>query len=55
MGEEIARQEPDTFGGPRRNHDAAFKAKVAFAPLKDDKTLAEPAQRFDVYANLIAE
>jgi len=28
---------------PRRNHTAAFKAKVAVAALKDDKTLAELA------------
>lgn len=26
---------------PRRNHTAAFKAKVAVAALKGDKTLAE--------------
>lgn len=28
---------------PRRNHTAAFKAKVAVATLKGDKTLAELA------------
>jgi hypothetical protein len=28
---------------PRRNHTAAFKAKVAVAALKGDKTLAELA------------
>ena len=32
---------------PRRTHTAAFKAKVALAALKGDKTLAELAQQFD--------
>ena len=27
---------------PRRNHTAAYKAKMALAALKGDKTLAEP-------------
>ena len=30
----------------RRNHAAAFKAKVALAALKGDKTLSELAQIF---------
>ena len=34
---------------PRRNHTAVFKAKVALAALKGDKTLAELAQQFDVH------
>ena len=33
---------------PRRNHAPAFKAKVALAALKGDRTLAELAQQFDV-------
>jgi len=33
---------------PRRNHSAAFKAKVALAALKSDQTLAQLAERFDV-------
>ncbi len=40
---------------PRRNHTAAFKAKVAVAALKDDKTLTELAEKFDIHANQIAE
>ena len=40
---------------PRRNHTAAFKAKVALAALKGDKTLAELAQQFDVHANQITD
>ena len=37
----------------RRNHTAAFKAKVALAAFKGDKTLAELAQIFDVHPNQI--
>jgi transposase len=37
----------------RRNHTPAFKAKVALAAVKGDKTLAELAQLFDVHANQI--
>jgi len=37
----------------RRNHTPAFKAKVALAALKGEKTLAELAQLFDVHANQI--
>lgn len=40
---------------PRRNHTAAFKAKVALAALKGDRTLAELAEKFDVHANQIAQ
>ena len=35
----------------RRNHTAAFKAKVALAAIKGEKTLAELSQQFDVHAN----
>ena len=40
---------------PRRNHTAAFKAKVAVAALKGDKTLAELAEKCDVHANQITQ
>jgi transposase-like protein len=39
----------------RRNHTSAFKAKVAMAALKGDRTLAELAQAFDVHANQIVQ
>jgi transposase len=38
---------------PRRNHTPAFKAKVALAAIKGEKTLAELAQIFDVHPNQI--
>ena len=37
----------------RRNHSPAFKAKVALAAIKGEKTLAELAQLFDVHPNQI--
>ena len=40
---------------PRRNHSPAFKAKVALAAVRGEKTLAELAQQFDVHANQIAQ
>ena len=39
----------------RRNHSPAFKAKVALAAVKGEKTLAELAQLFDVHANQITQ
>ena len=40
---------------PRRNHSPAFKAKVALAAVKGEATLAELAQRFDVYPHQIGQ
>ena len=38
---------------PRRNHSAAFKAKVALAAVKGDRTIAQLAEHFDVHPNQI--
>jgi len=37
----------------RRSHSPAFKAKVALAAIKGERTLAELAQLYDVHPNQI--
>jgi transposase-like protein len=37
----------------RRTHNPTFKAKVAVAAIKGEKTLAELAQQYDVHPNQI--
>ena len=39
----------------RRNHLPGFKAKVALAAIKGDKTLAELSEQFDVHQNQITD
>jgi transposase-like protein len=39
----------------RRNHGAAFKAQVALAACKGDKTLAARAEQFGVHPTQITE
>ena len=39
----------------RRNHTPTFKAKVALAAVRNDKTLAELAKQFDVHPNQITD
>jgi transposase len=38
---------------PRRNHSPAFKAKVALAAIKGDRTIVQLAEQFDVHPNQI--
>ncbi len=38
---------------PHRNHTPAFKAKVALAAIKSDRTLTLLAEQFDVHPNQI--
>lgn len=40
---------------PRRNHKPQFKAKVALAAIKGEKTIAELAEQFDVHPNQITQ
>ena len=39
----------------RRNQSAAFKAKVALAAAKEDKTIAELASQYEVHPSQIAK
>jgi len=38
---------------PRRNHTAAFKAKVALEVVKEDRTVVEIAEIYDVHPNQV--
>ena len=38
---------------PRRNHSAAFKAKVAIAAIKGERTIAQIADQVDVHPNQV--
>ena len=37
----------------RKSHSSEFKAKVALAALKGDKTVAELSSHYEVHANMI--
>ena len=39
----------------RRNHTPAFKAKVALAAVKGDRTITQLAEQFDVHPNQIKQ
>jgi len=39
----------------RRNHSPAFKAQVALAAMKGDRTLAELALQYDIHPNQITD
>jgi putative transposase len=41
------------MAGKRKSHSAAFKAQVALAALKGDKTINELASQFGVHPTLI--
>ena len=38
---------------PRRNHSAAFKAKVAIAAIRGERTIVQIAEQFDVHPNQV--
>jgi len=39
----------------RKNHSPGFKAKVALAAMRGDRTLADLAEQFDVHPNQIQD
>ena len=39
----------------RRNHSPVFKAKVALAAIKGDRTIVQLSEQFDVHANQITD
>jgi transposase len=40
---------------PRRNHTPGFKAKVALAAIKGDRTIAQLSEQYDVHPNQITQ
>jgi len=49
-GHAVCRESGETMNRrARRNHTPAFKAKVALAAIKGDRTLAQIAEQFDVH------
>ncbi|MEO0272084.1 MAG: hypothetical protein ABIM30_03210 [candidate division WOR-3 bacterium] len=40
---------------PRRNHNAAFKAKVALEAIKGDENIVKLSERFQVHLTQIAD
>ncbi|MCC6195254.1 MAG: hypothetical protein IT518_12360 [Burkholderiales bacterium] len=51
----LARRGAESMKRPRRNHSAKFKAAVALAAIRGEKTLVELAEQYKVHANQIGQ
>ena len=51
----VVNQRSEAMKRTRRNHGATFKAQVAVAAIKGDKTLGELAEQFSVHPTQITE
>ncbi len=55
LPESIAYSGDKYMKSKRKNYSAAFKAKVAFAAVKGDKTVAELASKYEVHPTQIVQ
>jgi len=51
----VANPRSEAMKRPRRNHGATFKAQVALAAAKGDKTLAELSEQFHIHPTQVTE
>ena len=51
----MATERSEAIKRARRNHGATFKAQIALAAVKGDKTLAELAEQLQVHPRQITE
>jgi len=51
----VVNERSEAMKRTRRNHGATFKAQVALAAVKGDKTLAELVEQFSVHPTQITE
>jgi len=55
MSDLVANKGHGHMNRPRRSHAPSFKAKVALAAIKGDRTLVELAAEFNVHTNQVGQ